>query len=229
MREFLNKNKNIILITILSLFAFMIAYIYRKNIYEFILMLKDQERLKTYLNSFGAFSGVIFFLFQVMQVVIFFIPGEVIQAAGGYAFGTWLGTLISIGGITVGSMILFVVSKRYGRPLVDKLVSKNHFEKLDKILNSKKINLIVFLLYLIPGIPKDSLIFVCGVSKINLKNFTIYSTLGRIPALIVTSYFGAKVADGNHFIAIIISIIALIAVLVGIIKREYLFRKLSEI
>ncbi|WP_032120777.1 TVP38/TMEM64 family protein [Clostridium amazonitimonense] len=220
--------KNLLILTTVVL-SFILLYIFRENINVCMNLIRDKERLKVYLDSFGTLGMLVFFIMQIIQVVIFFIPGEVIQAAGGYVFGTFLGTLLSIGGITVGSIILFTISKKFGMPLVNKFMSKKNFHKLEKLLNNKKINLIVFLLYLIPGIPKDSLIFVCGVSRIDLKNFIIYSTLGRIPALFLSSLFGAQVAGGNHFIAITIAIIATTVVLVGIVKREFLLKILSDI
>lgn len=229
----MKKNKvfnlrNIIII-FLSIISIVMICKYRQDIYNLMVMLKDGEAIKNYLNSYGKLGMVIFFFFQIVQVVIFFIPGEVIQAAGGYAFGTIWGTVISLAGIGVGSAILFAISKKYGKPLVDKCVSKHHSTKLEKILNTKNINLVVFLLYLIPGMPKDSIIFMCALSRINIKNFLIYSMIGRIPALFVSTYFGAQVAGGNKLMMIVTTIIVLIALTVGVIKKEFLLKKLSQI
>ena len=160
------KSKKFIFIVIVSIALLSsLIYINKDSLLSFIKMFKNGSELKEYLSSFGYLSALIFFLFQVFQVVIFFIPGEVIQAAGGYVFGAFLGTLISFLGITVGSFILFSVSQKLGRSFVTKYISPETHKKFDSILNNKKRNLIVFILYLLPGTPKDCLIMICASYK----------------------------------------------------------------
>ncbi|HEY9593010.1 MAG TPA: TVP38/TMEM64 family protein, partial [Spirochaetia bacterium] len=65
------------------------------------------QRLREWIAGWGAWAPLIFVGIQIVQVVIFAIPGEVTQIAGGYLFGGWLGLLLSVAGITIGSTLAF--------------------------------------------------------------------------------------------------------------------------
>ena len=217
------KSKKFIFIVIVSIALLSsLIYINKDSLLSFIKMFKNGSELKEYLSSFGYLSALIFFLFQVFQVVIFFIPGEVIQAAGGYVFGAFLGTLISFLGITVGSFILFSVSQKLGRSFVTKYISPETHKKFDSILNNKKRNLIVFILYLLPGMPKDCLIMICALTNISAKEFMLYSMTARLPALFVSTYIGSNIADGKHVSAVIIIIVCIVLTLIAIFNKEKL-------
>ena len=219
--------KALSVLTLLVLFLFI--YNYKDDLLNFMQLLKHTDEVSIYIKSFGPLAGIIFILLQVLQVVIFFIPGEFIQAAGGYAFGTWIGTLYSIIGISLGSSILFFATRRFGHNFVEKVLPKKVKKSFKKIFNSKRINLIVFLVYLIPGFPKDSLAFLAGVSKIDFRSFIIYSTLGRLPALFLSSYYGANIASGKKFIIIMLSVVFILVIGVGIRFKSHFFSKLEEI
>ena len=224
------KNKNKILVgLVLILMLVLTAYSTRHSLIAFYKIVIDGEELKAYLEGFGVLSWTIFILIQILQVVIFFIPGEIIQAAGGYVFGTVFGTTLSFFGIGIGSYLLFMITHKFGRNMVEKLVPKDLHRKLEKILDNKKNKLIIFLLYLIPGIPKDSLVMVCGLSNLTGREFIFYSMIGRIPALFISSYFGANIASGEPRKALIISIIVAIVVIIGVILKEKIFSLLSRI
>ncbi len=226
----MKKGKRKKIIIILSVLVIgIIIFLTRDSIKEFYNLIIDRERLKAYIESFGYWSGAVFFIFQILQVVIFFIPGEVIQAAGGYIFGTFWGTVISLLGIGVGSYILFVVSHQYGRPFVEKLVSKELHGKIDKVLKNKNEKLIIFLLYLLPGLPKDSLVLVCGLREITPTEFIAYSMSGRIPALALSCYFGANLANGEHVKAIVVAVIAMVIALLGVLFKDKILKKLSKL
>lgn len=229
MNIFKNNKKKFINLAVI-LIILLITYIFTKDsISKFYNLIMDGPRLKTYLESFGYLSGVVFFIFQILQVIIFIIPGEIIQAAGGYVFGTFLGTLISLLGIGVGSFILFVVSHKYGRNFVEKFVSKDLQVKIENILSTRRKKLIVFILYLIPGMPKDCLVMICALTNMNSRDFITYSMIGRIPALFLSSYFGANIASGNHIKAIIICTIVIIITVIFLLYREKIFEKLKNI
>ena len=107
------KKKSLIILSIIVLiFVCITLYLTREHIMVFYKLITNGEVVKSYLERFGPWAAVIFFVFQILQVVIFFIPGEVIQAAGGYIFGALGGTLLSFFGIAVGSAILFYICQK---------------------------------------------------------------------------------------------------------------------
>lgn len=224
----IKSEQKIIIYVLILIFLVLLLFVgknYIKTMYQFLL---NSEEIKSYVKGFGYFSWLIFFLIQVFQVVIFFIPGEVIQAAGGYIFGTFFGTVISFLGILVGSYLLFTISRRLGREFVRRLIPSKAHNKFERIINNKNPKTIIFILYLIPGLPKDSLAMICGLTDINPKDFIICSMIGRIPALAMSSYFGANISKGKDLQLIIITIIIISVTVLGFIFKEKILLKLNN-
>jgi uncharacterized membrane protein YdjX (TVP38/TMEM64 family) len=196
--------------------------------HRYIYVFRDPNRIKDIIMSYGEYGVSVFLLIQVLQVVAFFIPGEIIQIAGGYIYGTLFGSILSIIGITAGSVIDYGIARVYGRPLIDKIVSKRHLKFFDKVLHLGSVNSIVFLLYLIPGIPKDILAYICGVSSISLKNFVLCSTFARLPGIIVSAYFGAKMYSGNKILLVSIAVVMILLFVVGVLKGEKIISKVVK-
>lgn len=212
-----SKNKSYIILGVIFIFLTFIAYEYY---HRYFLLFKDPVKLKKIIMSYGKYSIFAFFILQITQVVAFFIPGEIVQIAGGYIYGTLWGSILSLLGITTGSIIVYVISNFYGKPLINKIISDKDLKFFQRVLNLGRVNFIVFLLYLIPGIPKDVLAYICGVSSITFKNFIFYSTLGRMPGIFISAYFGAKINSGNHITLVFIGILAVVIFIIGIFKGE---------
>lgn len=211
---------------LLGLIVFSILIILTYAYYnEYIYLFTEPAKLKDIVMSYGKYSVVVFILIQVLQVVVFFIPGEIIQIAGGYIYGAFLGSIVSIIGIIIGNIIAYGVSRYYGRPFVNRIISNKNLTFFQKILDLGSINFVVFILYLIPGIPKDILAYICGISKIKFKNFIACSLLGRLPAIVLSAYFGAKIYSGNKIIIISIVLVVVLLFIVGIFKGEKLLIK----
>jgi len=209
--------KSYIVLSIIFIFLIYSAYQYYN---KYFYMFEDPNKIKHIIMSYGKYSIFAFFILQITQVVAFFIPGEIVQIAGGYIYGTLWGSILSLLGITTGSIIVYVISNFYGKPLINKIISDKDLKFFQRILNLGRVNFIVFLLYLIPGIPKDVLAYICGVSSITFKNFIFYSTLGRMPGIFISAYFGAKINSGNHVTLVFIGILAVVIFIIGIFKGE---------
>lgn len=221
----IKKNKERIVLWLFLIFLVYAAFLYfNKYFYEF----KNPEKVKGIIMSYGRYSMFAFLALQFLQVAVFFIPGEIIQISGGFIYGTWSGALLSIIGISIGSIFAYSVSHYYGRPLIIKIIDKKNIRFFDKVSNYGKIDYVVFLLYLIPGIPKDALAYICGVSKLNLKRFIFLSTLGRVPGVIVSTYFGANINNGNEGMLIFIAILMSLLFLVGIYKGDKIVKSIVK-
>ncbi|MHC6178601.1 TVP38/TMEM64 family protein [Clostridium sp. JNZ X4-2] len=217
--------KSYLVLGVILIILLVAAYeYYHKYIYIF----RDPNKIKNIVMSYGRYGISVFLLIQVLQVVAFFIPGEIIQIAGGYIYGTLFGSILSIIGITAGSILGCSVSRIYGKPLVNKIISKRHLRFFDKILQLGSVNSIVFLLYLIPGIPKDILAYICGISSISLRNFVLCSTLGRLPGIIISTYFGSNIYSGNKIVLIIIAVMMTLLFVIGILKGEKIIAKMVK-
>ena len=214
----------IVLLAVLIFFIF-IGYEYY---FKYSYILKDPIILKEVILSYGNFSILVFVLMQVLQVVVFFIPGEFIQIAGGYIFGTFFGGVISIIGITLGSTLAYLISNKFGKPLVEKLMLNRKIKFFRKILNAGSKKMVVFVFYLIPGIPKDALAYICGVSNISFMDFLIYSTLGRIPGIFISSFFGQKLYAGDSTSLITIGVIMVVVSIIGIFKGDTIIKAIVK-
>jgi len=203
-----------------ALFAGLIIYLTIRYGPEMTMFVSDPHAFREYLLSFGPWSAVVFMLFQVLQVVIAVIPGEPVQIAGGYIFGTFLGTVYSTLGITAGYIIIFTSVRLLGFPLVKALVPAKEFEKFGALINSPKLETTIFLLFLIPGVPKDILVYVAGLTPIQPVLFFIIITFARTPAVIGSSFIGAKIQSSQYLIAIIVSLAASILFVLGYIFKQ---------
>lgn len=228
MKEFysrFSKYKSHIMLSLILIFLIFTAHEYYIKYFN---VLKDPNEVKNIIMSYGNYSILAYILLQILQVLAFFIPGEIIQIAGGYIYGTIWGSVLSIIGITLGSAMAYGFSSYYGKPLVNKIISKKDLRFFDRILNIGSINIIVFLLYLIPGIPKDALAYICGISSIGFKDFIKYSTIARIPGIVVSAYFGAKINGGNKLLLISIAAISICLFIVGVFKGERIVKGLMK-
>ncbi|HEY8891620.1 MAG TPA: TVP38/TMEM64 family protein [Clostridium sp.] len=217
------KNKQYIILSAVLLFFIYIGYEYY---FKFSYIVKNPNILKEIVLSYGKFSILVFIFMQILQVVVFFIPGEFIQIAGGYIFGTFSGGIISLIGITIGSMIVYLIANSFGKPYVEKIILNEKVKFFKKILKVGSKKIVVFMFYLVPGIPKDALAYICGVSDISLKDFIIYSTLGRIPGIIISSYFGQKIYDQDTTSLITISVTMSILFVIGIFKGNNIIKNM---
>lgn len=153
------------------------------------------EAFRQWLVQFGAWAPVIFLLLQVAQVLVAIIPGEVTSVAGGIMFGFWGGTALSIFGITIGSVIAFMLARRLGRPAVEKLAGGGGvFDKYMDIVNRHSVWLL-FTMFVLPFFPKDALCYVAGLTGIALPVFILISFIGRLPGQLMSTLVGSGMID----------------------------------
>jgi uncharacterized membrane protein YdjX (TVP38/TMEM64 family) len=177
-------------------------------IYQFIIRLyADKYFLKKTLREWGVLAPVIFIVLQALQVVLSPIPGEATGILGGYLFGQWLGLLYSTIGLTLGSIGAFAIGRWLGAHYVKNLVSTETWNRLGFIVEAEGA-VLCFIVYLIPGLPKDIVCYLFGISPMPLWVFTLVSGLGRIPGTWVLSAQGAHTAAGDYLQAILVTAVA---------------------
>jgi len=158
----------------------------------------DRERVSAFLASLGPLSFVGFIGLQALQVVAAPIPGEVTGVMGGFLYGPFLGLFLSTIGLTLGSWINFALSKTFGRPFVDRFVSKKTLDKYDYLLHHKGAFL-VFVLFLIPGFPKDILCYILGLGHLTTREFLIISTVGRFGGTVLLTLGGTYLRHHQYY------------------------------
>lgn len=207
-------------IILLASFIGLLIYLWVRFGPELTELARKPEELRELLNSYG-WSGILVFIgIQVIQVVVAAIPGEFVQIAGGYIYGTVFGTLYSLTGIVTGSVIVFYAARFLGYPVVKLLVPQKQLERFSFMLNSRRSDAALLILFLIPGIPKDILTYIAGMTPVKPLRFFVIITVGRLPALLGSSYIGHHTQMGNYGIAAIVSVIAVILFFTGLIFRN---------
>jgi uncharacterized membrane protein YdjX (TVP38/TMEM64 family) len=180
---------------------------------RFVLRLyQDKELLRETLQQWEIMAPLVFILLQALQVVIAPIPGDVTGLLGGLLFGQWLGFFYSTVGLTAGSLLAFWVGRQLGAPFVERLVKPQTWNRLGFIVEAEGA-ILCFVIFLIPGLPKDTLCYLFGLSPMPFWTFAVVSTLGRMPGTWVLSAQGAKVATGQYVeLALISALVAAVAI-----------------
>ena len=194
-----------------------VVIVYREQVWS---LFKDRDALRGWISRQGALAPLAFIALQVIQVVVFVIPGEIVQVAGGYIFGFWLGSLYSLAGITLGSMFNFYAGRLLGRPFVESLFDREKIEKVETVTGSGKAAAGFFLLFVIPGIPKDVLCYVAGVSKLRFLSFLAVSMAGRLPGIAGSSYMGSAAFAGAYRSAVVVLVVAAALFFLGLVFKD---------
>jgi len=171
---------------------------------------RDKYFLRDTVAAWGWMAPLVFMAIQALQVIISPIPGEITGPVGGALFGTLWGLIYSTVGLTFGTLLCFWMGRKWGEPLVRPFLSEHNWNRMNFILEAEGA-IICFVLYLIPGFPKDILSYLFGLSPMSFWVFAVVSTLGRLPGTWISSYFGAHVAEQQYvyavaFIAIVLAI-----------------------
>jgi uncharacterized membrane protein YdjX (TVP38/TMEM64 family) len=191
------------LLTILAYPLFLTAillagFIFRSQLLD---IFSTPEQLKSWIRASGILAPLAFVAAQAFQVIVFFIPGEVPQIAGGYLFGVWSGSALSALGILLGSTVSFLLSRFLGVPFVYALFPPGQVDRVRRVSGSSRAKMTFFLFFLIPGIPKDILCYVAGLTPIRLPIFLLLSTLGRLPGILGSALMGDAAAEQRWILA----------------------------
>lgn len=172
------------------------------------------------IQSQGPVGVLVLLGLQLLQIVVAFIPGEVVQVAAGMLYGPVFGTLIILLGCVISSALIYTLVHKLGAPFVQAMVDEKHLVKFYEFERSGKLNLIVFVLFLIPGMPKDVFTYLVPLTNMRMRAFLLLSTIGRIPGVIISTYAAAGLADGDITTSLIIFGIAAVLVILGIVFRD---------
>lgn len=187
-------------------------------IYDIATFIVDQEAVKAWITSLGIWGPLAFILLQITQTVISPIPGNVVGFVGGLLFGWW-GVFLSTVGSTIGYAIVLILVRRFGRDLVEKLISKELLDKFDYLITEKG-SMIFFLIFLIPALPDDVVMCIAGLTKLPIGQLLFMAAVGRFPSVVVTNQLGNSISNDNIGQAIVLAVVSLIVVGFCLWKRE---------
>lgn len=199
-------------IIILIILAAFITWFFTKILSPY---LSSPEELRAFLDQYGWKGRFILLGIQCIQVVVALIPGEVIELGAGYAYGAIEGTLICLVGIALSSSLIFLLVKKSGNPLAEIFIPREKIRQLRFINTSKKLKRLVFLLFFIPGTPKDLLTYFVGLTDMNLGHFLLITLFARLPSIVSSTISGQLMGDKNYIVAIVVYGITGIVSIIG--------------
>jgi uncharacterized membrane protein YdjX (TVP38/TMEM64 family) len=218
MKQLSNEDKTNLIISVILLGLLTTGLVYLAltgKLWPLILkawdLFKEKEAMRSYIESWEGWAPLVFIVIQALQVILAPFPGEFTGAVGGFLFDGLPTSLYSTIGLTIGSGIAFLAARIIGLPLV-KLLVNDHLRRRFHFLTERRGIIMVFLLYAIPGFPKDLLTYLLGLSPMGFWPFLITSNIGRIPGTVMLSFSGAAIFHGNWGLLIGLSVAALIMI-----------------
>lgn len=188
----------IIIITVIIIFALAIAYL--APIMKNISTKEGKIEFKEKIDNLGIVGLIMIFGLEVAQIFLVVIPGEPLEILAGMCYGNIGGTIFITLSVFITTAILFFLVRKYGRKFVYKSFKKEKVDKLEnnKILrNPKKVEMIMTILFLIPGTPKDLLVYIGGLLPIKPLKFILISTFARFPSVISSTIVGSRLVEGD--------------------------------
>lgn len=215
------------LIPLLIILVGIPAYLYFRH--GDVLFSRDSaSHIIDYLLDHERTSALIIIAIQAFQVVVCILPGQPIQFAASYMFGVLGGLALSLIGAVIGVVISFFTAKVLGHDAVRVIFGEKRVSDYQNKLNSSRGLSIAFLIYLIPGVPKDLVSYVAGISNMRFIPFLGVATIGRIPGMAGSLLVGYFFSKGNYVAVGIVCVAVAIMLLVCFVKRKAIINMLDE-
>ncbi len=184
--------------------------------------LSDKEKVQVFISRFGILAPLAFVVIQFFQVILAPIPGEATGFIGGFLFGTFKGFLLSSIALASGSVANFLIGRFLGKRYVRKLIPTDKLKRFDTFIKRQGV-LVLTILFIFPGFPKDYLCLFLGMTMLPLKVFFLISTFGRMPGTLMLSLQGASLFEGNYLIFTILVGICLVMTVMMYRFREQIY------
>lgn len=223
----MNKKQKILKIIIILIVLIFFIYLAKEffPLFKELLTEEGRNNFKITIEGLG-FKGIFVILgLMCVQIIIPIFPGEPVEVLSGMCFGSIKGLIIILFGVFISSIIIISLVKVLGKKFIYTFVKKEKIEKIENskfFKNKKKIDILIFLLFLIPGTPKDILIYIAALLPINIYRFLVISTVARIPSIISSTIAGNNLASGNLLFSIGVYVItfAITAIFIYLVNKK---------
>ena len=209
------KWKSIIPVCLILLALVLIGVRWGRPIVDLV---ADPESFREWIDERGVWAPVVMVAVVALQILVALIPGEPFEFAAGYAFGAWQGMLLCMIGSFVGGCLAMLLARRYGMKLMRALFPKHDIANLEIFKKPERLTLLTFLLFLIPGTPKDILVYALGLTPMGVMKGIGLTCLARIPSILTSTLSGHALGEEQYLAAVIIygltGLASLVAVLI---------------
>lgn len=171
---------------------------------------EEPDQFRAWVDSRGSAAPLLFVGMVILQVIVAIIPGEPLEIAAGYAFGAVEGTLLCLAGTFIGSMIVFLMVRRFGTKVVEIFIPLENLRSLRFLQKSeRRLHFWVFIIFFLPGTPKDLMCYFVGLTKLPLKSWMVISLVARLPSLITSTVGGNALGTERYWMAAIVFAVTL--------------------
>lgn len=211
-------------ITAFILFCAVVGWFVGRPLVNFV---SEPEHFRVWVSEHGLWGKLAFVLMVVFQVVIAFVPGEPLEIGAGYAFGAIEGTILCVLGITIGSLLVFALVRKFGIKLVEVFFTFEKIKSSKLMQDERKLAVLTFLMFFLPGTPKDFLTYIVGLTKIEKRKFLLIASLARIPSVITSTIGGSLLGTEKYIFAVIVFAVTALISLAGWLIYNHINRKRS--
>ena len=209
---------------LLIILVILIGYFF----YPYVSFLTDVDKTREFVSNYGIFAPLVLILLHIIQVLLTPIPGQVVGLVSGYLFGWFFGTIYTMIGVTLGSFLAIFLARKFGRSFVERLTSKNHLQKFDGFMKDKG-TFTIFLLFLLPAIPDDTICLLAGLTNIKIRTLVLLAFIGRLPGFLVLNFIGNGIAISDNFFSLILFLVILLFSIIAFIYRKKLERFFNKL
>ena len=190
--------------------------------------LQDPALVREKIGDHYLLGAIAMVLISALQVIVALIPGEFVEIAAGYVFGSWIGSFLCLGGIVLGSCTTILLVRRFGARFVYAFYPKEKIDALPIINDPPKRNLLTFLLFVIPGTPKDLFTYAIGLTDMSIPLYVALTTAARFPSVILSTLSGDAVGTKDYRMAIVFIIVTAVVSGVGVLIYRIFSRRHAE-
>lgn len=183
---------------------------------------------RDFIQSYGYFGVFVALGIQFLQVFIALIPGEFVEIGMGYAYGWIGGTVLCLLGVSLASFLIFALTKKYGIKLVEIFVSHDKINEMKIINSEEKLRRFTFIVYLIPGTPKDLLTYFIGLTRISVRDFLAITLFARIPSIVTSVVGGNLIGEGHYIKAVVLFVITVAVSLLGMKIYKIIMERIKK-
>lgn len=186
------------------------------------------ERVVQDVRNAGPGGVLILLGMQFLQVVVAFIPGEVVQVAAGMMYGPWSGAAVVLVGCVISSAFIFFIVHKLGAPFVRAMIPEKWMGKLEDFEETDKLDVMVFVLFLIPGLPKDVFTYLVPLTDMSMRNFLVLSTVGRIPGILMSTLAADGLMEGDIMRSVLLFLVAAGIAALAIVFHEKIMHAFAK-
>lgn len=215
----MKKYRFLILAIVVIVFAGLTMLLWR----PLVSFASNPEILRVWMQDLGIWGILIFGIFNFLQVVFAVIPGGPFELAAGYILGVVPGTLLCDITMTISSVVVFLLVRKFGIRFVELFVSRRQIENMGFLKDNQKVQSVLFFIFLLPGTPKDVVTYLAGLTNLSLKSWIFICFVGRFPAILLTALGGSALGNAKYGIVAVVIVVFAVAYLAGM----RLYRKLD--